>query len=116
MGAGLVILITWFLMNGRMASIVAFLLPLSIACAVMVLYRAGHTLNQITLTSMVIVLGMIVDNGIVVVENIQRHLGMGKKRLVAALDGSSEVLGAITSSTLTTVLAFSPLLFMTGEF
>lgn len=115
MGAGLVMLITWFLMNWRMASIVAFLLPLSMACAVMVLYRAGHTLNQITLTSMVIVLGMLVDNGIVVVENIQRHLGMGKKRLAAALDGSSEVLGAITSSTLTTVLAFSPLLFMTRE-
>jgi HAE1 family hydrophobic/amphiphilic exporter-1 len=79
------------------------------------LYFFGHTLNQITLTSMVIVLGILVDNGIVVVENIQRHLSMGKERLAATLEGSREVLGAITSSTLTTILAFIPLLFMKGD-
>lgn len=115
MGAGLVILVTIFLMNLRMALIVAFLIPLSIGFALILLYNFGHTLNQITLAAMVIVLGMIVDNGIVVVENIQRHLGMGKDRLAAALDGSGEVLGAITSSTLTTILAFMPLLFMSGD-
>ncbi|MBW1723208.1 MAG: efflux RND transporter permease subunit [Deltaproteobacteria bacterium] len=115
MGAGLVILLTVFLMNARMAFIVAFLLPLSIAFALINLFLEGHTLNQITLAAMVIVLGMLVDNGIVVVENIQRHLSLGKGRREAAIDGSGEVLGAITSSTLTTVLAFAPLLFMTGE-
>jgi multidrug efflux pump subunit AcrB len=115
LGAGLVLLCTAVLMNLRMGLIVAFLLPLSICFALITLYHLGHTLNQITLASMVIVLGMLVDSGIVVVENIQRHLAMGKVRLAAALDGSGEVLGAITSSTLTTVLAFTPLFFMTGE-
>ena len=115
MGAGLVILITMLMMNIRMAFVVAFLIPLSIAFAIILLYQFGHTLNQITLASMVIVLGMLVDNGIVVVENIQRHMGLQKGRLEAALDGSGEVLGAITSSTLTTVLAFTPLLFMAGD-
>jgi multidrug efflux pump len=115
MGAGLVILVTMLMMNARMAFVVAFLLPLSIAFSVIMLYRLGHSLNQITLASMVIVLGMLVDNGIVVVENIQRHMGLKKGRLAAVLDGSGEVLGAITSSTLTTILAFTPLLFMTGD-
>lgn len=115
MGAGLVILVTMVMMNLRMAFVVAFLIPLSITFAIILLYHVGHTLNQITLASMVIVLGMLVDNGIVVVENIQRHMALGKARLAAALDGSGEVLGAITSSTLTTVLAFTPLLFMTGD-
>jgi multidrug efflux pump subunit AcrB len=115
MGAGLVILVTMFMMNIRMAFVVAFLIPLSISFSMIMLYRFGYSLDQVTLAAMVIVLGMLVDNGIVVVENIQRHMGMKKGRLEAALDGSSEVLGAITSSTLTTVLAFTPLLFMKGE-
>jgi len=115
LGTCLVILATVLLMNARMGFIVAFLIPLSIAFSLILLFQLGHTLNQITLASMVIVLGMLVDNGIVVVENIQRHLSMGKERLAAALDGSGEVLGAITSSTLTTVLAFIPLLFMSGD-
>ena len=97
MGACLVILLTLLLMNVRVALIVAFLIPLSIAFALIMLFHLGNTLNQITLAAMVIVLGMLVDNGIVVVENIQRHLGLGKDRLSAALDGSGEVLGAITS-------------------
>ncbi|MFC1532173.1 efflux RND transporter permease subunit [Thermodesulfobacteriota bacterium] len=115
MGAGLVVLVTLILMNARMAFVVAFIIPLSICFALIMLYQLGHTLNQITLASMVIVLGMLVDNGIVVVENIQRHLSLKKERLQAVLDGSSEVLGAITSSTITTVLAFTPLLFMSGD-
>jgi multidrug efflux pump subunit AcrB len=115
MGAGLVMVATILLMNARMAFTVAILIPLSIAFALSLLHYCGQTLNQITLTSLVLVLGMLVDNGIVVVENIQRHLSLGKERLVAALDGSREVLGAITSSTATTVLAFTPLLFMSGH-
>lgn len=115
MGAGLVILLTMVLMNARMAFIVAFLLPLSLSFALISLFHLGHTLNQITLAAMVIVLGMLVDNGIVMVENIQRHLNMGKDALQAALAGSGEVIGAITSSTLTTVLAFAPMLFMSGD-
>lgn len=115
MGACLVVIATVVLMNARMAFIVAFLIPLSMAFSLIILQHLGQTLNQITLAAMVIVLGMLVDNGIVVVENIQRHLSLGKERLSAVLDGSREVIGAITSSTLTTVLAFTPLLFMTGD-
>lgn len=115
LGAVLVLFVTFILMNARMAFIVAFVIPLSICFALIMIYQFGHTLNQITLASMVVVLGMLVDNGIVVVENIQRHLSLKKERLEAVLDGSSEVLGAVTSSTITTVLAFTPLLFMSGD-
>ncbi len=114
-GACLVILLTIFLMNLRMAFTVGFLIPLSISFAVIMLYRLGHSLNQITLAAMIVVLGMLVDNGIVVVENIQRHLDGGKERISAVLTGSREVLGAIASSSLTTMLAFTPLLFMSGD-
>jgi multidrug efflux pump subunit AcrB len=115
LGACLVVILTLLLMNVRMALVVGFLIPLSIAFAIIMLYRLGHSLNQITLAAMIVVLGMLVDNGIVVVENIQRHLGQGKDRMSAVLNGSREVLGAIASSTLTTMLAFMPLLFMKGH-
>ena len=94
-----VVLVTLVLMDTRMALIIAFILPLSIGFALIMLHQFGHSLNQITLAAMVIVLGMLVDNGIVVVENIQRHLGLGKQRLRASLDGSREVMGAIIAST-----------------
>ena len=115
MGAALVVILTVLLMNARMAFVVVFLIPLSVAFSVIMMFRLGLTLNQITLASMIVVLGMLVDNGIVVVENIQRHLDSGKERLEAVLTGSREVLGAIGSSTMTTILAFTPLLFMTGH-
>jgi len=115
MGAALVVILTVVLMNARMAFVVVFLIPLSVAFSVILLFRLGLTLNQITLASMIVVLGMLVDNGIVVVENIQRHLDLGEERLEAALTGSREVLGAVGSSTMTTILAFTPLLFMTGH-
>jgi multidrug efflux pump len=114
-GAFLVILLTILLMNVRMAFVVAFLIPLSLSFSLIMLYRLGHSLNQITLAAMIVVLGMLVDNGIVLVENIQRHLDQGKDRISAVLTGSREVLGAITSSTLTTMLAFTPLLLMSGD-
>ncbi|NIQ39735.1 MAG: hypothetical protein GTN81_14275 [Proteobacteria bacterium] len=114
-GACLVIFLTVLLMNMRMAFVVAFVIPLSISFSLIMLYRLGHSLNQITLAAMIVVLGMLVDNGIVVVENIQRHLDQGKDRISAVLTGSREVLGAITSSTLTTMLAFAPLLLMSGD-
>jgi multidrug efflux pump subunit AcrB len=114
-GACLVILLTILLMNVRMAFVVAFVIPLSLSFSLILLYRLGHSLNQITLAAMIVVLGMLVDNGIVVVENIQRHLDQGKDRISAVLTGSREVLGAITSSTLTTMLAFTPLLLMSGD-
>lgn len=115
LGAGIVVFVTILLMNLRMAFIVSLIIPLSIAFSLIILYFSGHTLNQVTFTSMVLVLGILVDNGIVVVENIQRHISMGTKRLSATLNGSREVLGAITASTLTTILAFIPMLFMKGD-
>jgi multidrug efflux pump subunit AcrB len=114
-GACLVVTLTILLMNARMAFVVAFLIPLSISFALIMLYQLGHSLNQITLAAMIVVLGMLVDTGIVVVENIQRHLDLGKDRISAVLTGSREVLGAIASSTLTTILAFTPLLLMSGD-
>ncbi|MHC4607209.1 MAG: efflux RND transporter permease subunit, partial [Planctomycetota bacterium] len=68
LGTAVIVLLTFLLMNFRMAFIVAFVLPLSCAFAIIMLFAFGHTLNQITLASLIIVLGMLVDNGIVVVE------------------------------------------------
>ena len=74
----------------------------------------GYTLNFIVLFSLILALGMLVDNAIVVVENIYRHMQGGKNRFEAALIGIKEVGGPITSSTLTTLAAFGPIIFMPG--
>ncbi len=69
---------------------------------------------MVVLFSLILALGMLVDNGIVIVENIYRHRSLGKSRVDAAIDGCSEVAIPIATSTLTTVLAFFPIVFMPG--
>src|SRR5690606_10307160 len=80
----------------------------------LVLETMGVTLNMIVLFSLIIALGMLVDDGIVVVENIYRHLQMGKDRATAAIDGTREVMIPVTTATITTVVAFLPIIFMPG--
>jgi multidrug efflux pump subunit AcrB len=74
----------------------------------------GFTLNMIVLFSLILALGMLVDNAIVVVENIYRHMEEGKDRVTAAIEGTREVGMAVAASTATTVVAFFPLVFWTG--
>jgi multidrug efflux pump len=89
-------------------------IPFSMLISFVVLRAMGVTLNIVVLFSLVLALGMLVDNAIVIVENIYRHAQMGKHRVQATLDGVSEVAWPIISSTATTVGAFLPLLFWPG--
>jgi HAE1 family hydrophobic/amphiphilic exporter-1 len=92
--------------------IVAAAIPVSLVFTVAILYFAGETLNIITLSGLMLAVGMLIDNAVVVVENIFRHRELGSNPDRAAVDGASEVGLAIVSGTLTTVIVFTPLFFM----
>jgi multidrug efflux pump subunit AcrB len=98
----------------RPSTIVALIIPLSMLITFFLIQMLGYTLNMIVLFSLVLVLGMLVDNAIVIVENIYRHLQLGYSRLEAAILGAREVAWPVTTSTLTTVGAFLPLMFWPG--
>ena len=113
---GLIILI---FMGIRNSLIIMTVIPASILIAIYLLDMAGFGLQQISIAGLVIALGLLVDNGIVVVENIRRFLREGLSPVEAAIQGASEVGWAIVSSTATTVLAFFPMTQLgggTGEF
>ncbi|MFW6329065.1 MAG: efflux RND transporter permease subunit, partial [Alkalispirochaetaceae bacterium] len=113
-GFVLVLLVTIFFLGGRNSLFVSLAIPFSMLMSFFALQIIGVTLNMIVLFSLILALGMLVDNGIVIVENIFRHGSMGKSRMQAAIDGAGEVSGPIISSTLTTCLAFFPIIFMPG--
>ncbi|MDQ1257839.1 MAG: multidrug efflux pump, partial [Candidatus Hydrogenedentes bacterium] len=96
------------------AIFVALAIPVSMFITFIILQMSGVTLNMVVLFSLILALGMLVDNGIVIVENIYRHMYMGKSRIQAAKDGAGEVAIPITTSTLTTVAAFMPMVFWPG--
>ena len=113
-GFMLVLLVTIFFLGKRNSLFVSLAIPFSMLLSFFVLQMMGITLNMIVLFSLILALGMLVDNGIVIVENIFRHATMGKNRVQAAIDGSREVAGPIAASTITTCLAFFPIIFMPG--
>jgi multidrug efflux pump len=98
----------------RPSSIVALIIPLSMLITFFLVQMLDYTLNMIVLFSLVLVLGMLVDNAIVIVENIFRHLQLGYSRIEAAILGAREVAWPVTTSTFTTVCAFLPLMFWPG--
>ncbi|MBD3317258.1 MAG: AcrB/AcrD/AcrF family protein [Chitinivibrionales bacterium] len=110
----LVLVVTVFFLGPVNALFVSLAIPLSMLMSFIALQAADITLNMVVLFSLVLALGMLVDNGIVIVENIYRHASMGKGRTQAAVDGVAEVAAPVTVSTLTTVLAFVPIVFMPG--
>ena len=75
----------------------------------------GISINEISIFSLVIVSGMVVDDAIVILENIVRHYEMGKSLQSAAIEGSKEVFYPVVASTMTTICAFLPMVIMTGE-
>jgi HAE1 family hydrophobic/amphiphilic exporter-1 len=114
-GAVLVILVVvLFLRRLRTSLVVVVSIPLSLIGVFAMLAAADLTLNMITLGAMAIAAGMVVDNSIVVLDNIVRHRESGKDAACAASDGASEVSGAVSASTLTTVSIFMPVLFVSG--
>ena len=105
-----------FLWNLRTTFTLALSIPFSIIAAFIPLYVMGHTLNMMTLSGMALAVGMIVDDAIVVIENIYRHLLEGKSATDAALTGASEVGMAVTASTFTTIVVFLPMALASGIF
>ncbi|MFT4762239.1 MAG: CzcA family heavy metal efflux pump [Paraglaciecola sp.] len=108
------IVLILFLGNFRSALIVGISLPLSVLFAFIVLALTGQAINSITLGGMALVLGLLVDNSIVVLENFDRHLQMGKSSFVAAKDAALEVANPVLASTLVIIVVFLPVLFLTG--
>ena len=109
-----VIVLILFLGNFRSALIVAISLPLSILFAFVVLSLTGQAINSITLGGIALVLGLLVDNSIVVLENIDRHLKMGKSSFEASKEATLEVAKPVLASTLVIIVVFFPVFFLTG--
>src|SRR5690606_34230786 len=114
-----VVLVLLFFMGVRNSMFVGIAIPLSMLMGIALLNIQGSTMNMMVLFSLILALGMLVDNGIVVIENIYRLHAEGYSRYEAAKRGIGEVAWPIITSTLTTVMAFVPLLFwqdLMGEF
>ncbi len=103
-----------FLREWRSSLIIMLTMPVSLIAAFIYMFLAGYSINIFSLMSIVIAIGMVVDNAIVVLENITRHLENGSKPAEAAVKGAGEMGTAITAATLTTMSVFLPLLFMGG--
>ncbi len=110
----LVVLVILFFMGARNSLFVAFAIPLSMLMAIVFIGIFGMTLNMMVLFSLILGLGMLVDNGIVIVENIYRHVEEGKSLFNASVTGVGEVGWAVAASTATTVAAFAPMIFWPG--
>lgn len=118
-GVILVILVLMFFLGFRNALFVGIAIPLSMFISFLILNAFGITLNLMVLFALILALGMLVDNGIVVVENIYRLMQEGKSPIMAAKEGVGEVAWPIITSTATTLAAFLPLAFwddLIGEF
>ncbi len=113
-GLLLVFLVLLAFFGVRNALFVGLAIPMSMLISFIVLSILGITLNMVVLFSLIMALGMLVDNAIVIVENIFRHRGKGSTSEVAADTGTSQVAGAVIASTLTTVCAFGPLVLWPG--
>jgi len=109
-----VIILIIFLRRLYPTVIVSVAIPIAIIGTFAFMYLLGFTLNMITLGGLAIGLGMLVDNSIVVIENIQYHRNLGSGKKESSIQGASEVAIAITASTLTTVCVFIPVIFLGG--
>ncbi len=113
-GLILVLAVIFFFIGGQSAIFVALAIPYSMFITFLLLTGFDVTLNMVVLFSLILVLGMLVDNGIVIVENIYRHMQQGMSREEAARVGTDQVAWPVITSTLTTLGAFSPMLFWPG--
>jgi multidrug efflux pump subunit AcrB len=115
LGASLAcLMILLFLGSIRSMFVIALTIPLSIATAFVLLYMTGHTINIMTLSGLALAVGTLVDNSIVVLENIHRHLGLGKSVSQAAGDGASEVALPMLVITISILIVYLPIMFFTG--
>jgi multidrug efflux pump len=113
-GLILVLAVIFVFIGGQSAVFVALAIPYSMFITFTLLTAFNITLNMVVLFSLILALGMLVDNGIVIVENIYRHMQQGKTRQEAAAVGTDQVAWPVITSTLTTLGAFLPMLFWPG--
>ncbi|MFP4459264.1 MAG: efflux RND transporter permease subunit [Candidatus Zixiibacteriota bacterium] len=109
-----IVMIFLFLRSSRPTMTISLAIPFSVIATFIAIWLADYTLNIITMAGLALGIGMLVDNAIVVIENIHRHIELGQERKIASALGAKEVAMAITASTLTTVAVFFPLLFASG--
>jgi CzcA family heavy metal efflux pump len=109
-----IVLLTLLPLGLRAASIVMISIPLSLAFGLSVLHFLGYSLNQLSIAGFVVALGLLVDDSIVAVENIARHLRMGYDRVSAAIAGTRQIFVAIVGCTATLIFAFLPLMALPG--
>lgn len=109
-----IIVILVFLLSVRSTLVTAISIPLSVLVTFTGLYLGGYSLNMLTLGALTIAIGRVVDDSIVVIENIKRHLSYGEPKIQSILTGVREVSAAITASTLTTVAVFLPIALVGG--
>jgi len=114
-GSLAIIVLMLFLRSPRPTVVVALAIPISVIGTFVAMAGFGRNINVISLAGLAFAVGMVVDNAIVVLENIDRHLTMGKSPMRAAYDGAREVWGAIVASTLTTLAVFLPILTIQQE-
>ncbi|MDL2300665.1 efflux RND transporter permease subunit [Clostridiaceae bacterium OttesenSCG-928-D20] len=109
-----IIILFLFLRDIKPTLITLFSIPISVLFALVLMYFSGVTLNIISMSGLAVSVGMLVDNSIVVIENIYRYKSLGESAESAAIKGAKQVAAAITSSTLTTVCVFAPIVFVEG--
>lgn len=114
MGICLVVLTLWYTLGFRNAIFAALGIPFSFLCTLMAMKVAGISINSINLFAFILVSGIIVDDAIVIIENIYRHQQMGKSLRIAVVDGVAEIFWPVFNSMLTTVVAFLPMLLISG--
>ena len=115
LGMILVTLVLWITLGFRNAMLTAIGIPFSFLVTIIIVKLTGESINTISLFSFVLVSGIIVDDAVIIIENVYRHLYMGKTRRTAIVDGVSEVFLPVISSAMTTICAFAPMLIMTGS-
>lgn len=109
-----IIILFLFLKDLRPTFITLCSIPISVIFAIVLMYFSGVTINMISLSGLAVAVGMLVDNSVVVIENIYRLRDKGANAVQAAVSGAMQVAGAVTSSTLTTVCVFLPIVFVEG--
>ncbi len=113
-GALLIAVVTFLFMGIRSATIITLSLPITVVGIFLMMKLLGRDIQQISIAALIISLGLVVDNSIVVIDNIEKKLAEGMERWQAVREGTLQLLGPLVASNLTTVGAFAPLAFLTG--
>ncbi len=111
---GVILVVLFFLRRLRSTIVIGLTIPASLMAAVFVMYVAGYTINMVSLMSIAIAIGLVVDAAVVVLENVTRHVESGERVREASVFGPAEIGQALAASTLTTVVVFVPMLFVTN--